>query len=259
MNFRQFKELVLSECVPQRDSNRLDARHEGWIKNGLIEIQVKVPCLQEEHREYISQDATFYSCGAVAFPAPNGYIKSLRVQGLENDCLYTDAVAYTEAMFRTVLQRLQRACTPPTGGVMADAYYGYAYDYGTVDPELKPSTPAIDLASTPSDYAFALFEGNVWLWPVLNSDQVAVLKWTGIKKNWKPDDRMTWVDEKGEIDREVVELINSYFLSKYYLHDKCDPEKAGAAAFDYRKKLAEMIVDCTNRRRIATQVRYFPN
>lgn len=258
MNFRQFKEQVLNECVPQRDSSRLDARHEGWIKDGLIEIQVKIPCLQEGHREYIGQDATYYSCGAVAFPQPKGYIKGLRVQGVENDCLYTDAVAYTEARFRTVLQRLQRSCHPPTGEVVADAYYGYAYDYGTVDPELRPATPAIDLSYTPGDYAFALFEGNVWLWPVLNSDQVAVLKWSGVKRNWKPDDQLTWVDEKGELNREVVELINNYFLTKYYQFDKCDPEKAGAASFLYRKKLAEMIVDCTNSQRIAHQERYSP-
>lgn len=257
MNFLQFKNLVYAECFPSKESSRLDPRHEGWIKSGLIEIQQKIPCLKEEHREYISQDATYYSCGASAFPQPPGsYITGLRIQNADNDCDYVDAVPYTEAMFRNVLQRIQQcSCSAPTG-TYGDEYYGYAYDYGSVDPELRPATSAIDLATTPTDHAFALFEGNVWLWPVLNSDRIAVLRWAGVKKNWKNTDVMPWKDERNEDDREVVELINAYLLTRYYQFDKCDSEKAGAANQLYMRKRAEMIIECKRRQAIKGPARY---
>lgn len=254
MTFLEFKTLVYKEAFPQKDSTRLDARHEGWIKDCLIEIQQKVKCLQENHREYIMQEATYYSCGSTAFPIPaKAYIKGLRVQQTEDPCSYVEAVPYTEVEFRGILQRIKNCfCSPPTGSPDAD-YAGYAYDYGEGDPELRPATDAIDLTYTPKDRAFAIFEGNVWLWPVLNSDQTAILKWSGVKKAWSNTSVIPWVDEDSGVDREVVQLVRDFVLERYYQFDDCDPERSAAAGFNYRKKVSEMITECKRKQEIASQ------
>lgn len=247
MTFLEFKQQLKAEVIPDKDSSRLDQRHDGWIVNALIEIQQKVKCLQANHKEYVTQAATYYSCGASAFAIPNGaYVKSLRVQETANNCNYVDAVPYAEAMFRGVLQRMQKCrCTPPTGEDDTYLqYYGYEYDYGESDPELRPATSEIDLTTRPLNRAYSIFEGNIWVWPVISSTDTAILKWNGVKKNWRNTDIMPWVDEEGVVDREVIEIVSYYFWAKRYQFDACDIEKANNSYALYRKKLGEMMIEC---------------
>jgi hypothetical protein len=265
MTFAQFKAAVYAETIPDKESSRLNARHEGWLKSALIELQQKVMCLQANHREYITQDATYYSCGASAFAIPpGGYVRSLVVQETANQCNYVDAVPMTEAVFRGILQNMQNCrCHPPTGTPDGDLdnylYYYYEYDAGDSDPELRPATSAIDLPFRPKDRAFAIFEGNVWLWPVLNSTDTAVLKWHGVKKNWRDTDIMPWLDEKGEPDYEVQEAVQWYFQSKRYQYDLCDMEKASASMSVYHTKRAEMMVECKRKAALPQLVHVIPN
>lgn len=264
MNYQQFKAAVKAEVFPDRESSRLTARIDGWIQNCLIEIQQKVPCLQSNHREYILQEATYYSCGATAFPIPaGGYVKSLRVQRTDNQCNYVDSVPMTEPVFRGILQNLQACrCSPPTGAPDY-LYYGYEYDYGYYDfgdqdPELRIATSAIDLPCHARNRAFSLYEGNVWLWPVLQSDETAILKWSGVRKSWLDSTVIPWDDEQGNVDREIIQIVGSYVMAQHYVHDNCDPDKAAISDGQYRKKLAEMIVECVRKTTLPQPLRVQP-
>lgn len=255
MKFLDFKKAVYQRVFPQAESSRLDPRHESWIVDCLIEIQQKIRCLQSDHKEYIGQSATYFSCGATAFPIPPGsYIKSLAVEQVSNPCNRVQAVPYTEAQFRGVIQRqIQCACSPAEGNP-GDAY-AYSYDYGEADPELRPATTEDDLTYTPTDRAFAIYDGLVWLWPRLSSTETVVLRWNGVKKSWNNNSVLSWLDEAGGPDREVQQLVEWFLLSRYYQFDRCDPEKAAAANAEYMRKRAEMIIDCQRRHRLPDQTR----
>lgn len=261
MTYLQFKDAVKAETIPDKDSTRLNRRHDGWIVSALIEIQQKIRCLQSEHKEYISQDATYYSCGASAFEIPKGgYVKSLKVQETLNPCNYIDAIPMTEAVFKGILQNMQNCrCGPPVG-VPDDYsyYYGYEYDYGEYDSELTPATPVIDLKTRPRNRAFTLYDGNVWVWPVISSNDTAVLRWHGVKKNWRNTDIMPWLGEGGTDDPEVQEVVQWYFQAKRYQFDICDQEKSNAAYALYRKKVGEMMVECVRRATLPSYTHVLP-
>jgi hypothetical protein len=270
MTYAEFKASLKASAMPDKESSRLTARHDGWIASALIEIQQKVPCLKGNHREYISQEATYYSCGATAFPIPaGGYVRELRVQQIANRCNYVECIPMTEAVFRGILQNMQacrcHAIVDSTPAYLA--YYGYEYDYGEYDygdydPELRPATPAIDLRCHARNRAFAIFEGNVWLWPVLNSTETAVLKWHGVKKNWRDIDPMPddgdWVDETGALSPEITEVVQLYFMMKRYRYDLCDIQKAQFVEADYRKKVSEMITECRRKDTLPELVHVIP-
>lgn len=270
MTYAEFKAGIKAVTMPDKESSRLNDRHDGWIASALIELQQKVPCLRGNHREYITQEATYYSCGATAFPIPpGGYVQELRVQQTANRCDYVNCIPMTEAVFRGILQNMQlcrcHALVDDTPAYLA--YYGYEYDYGyydygNYDPELRPATDAIDLPCRARNRAFAIFEGNVWLWPILNSTETAILKWNGIKKSWRDGDAMPddgdWVDETGGLNREVQEVVELYFMMKRWRYDLCDLQKAQVVEFDYRKKISEMITECQKQENLPPQVHVIP-
>lgn len=270
MTFLEFKAAIKAATMPDKESVRLNARHDGWIASSLIELQQKVPCLKGNHREYINQEATYYSCGVTAFAIPpGGYVRGLQVQQIANRCDYVDCIPMTEAVFRGIQKNMQHCRCSPSPEITSDylAYYGYEYDYGeydygNYDPELRPATSAIDLLCRARNRSFAIFDGNVWLWPVLNSTETAVLKWNGVKKNWKDTDQMPdsgdWVDESGGLSQEILQVVELYFFMKRWRYDLCDPEKALQAESDYRKKISEMITECRRKETLPELVHVIP-
>lgn len=250
MTYAEFKQEIRDRVIPDGDSARLDPRHDGWILNLLIELQRKVPCLRTQHKEYIQQAATFTWCGAVAMPYPLGTVTKItgvRVNPSDNSCKFVDAVPYTEAVFKGIFKQ-QKRCgynyVTAGGSTGYDTTYGEEYDYGSKDPDLRPTTEADDTSCSATGRAYAIFDGYVWLWPMLNSDETAVLQWTGIKRHWEDTDEIPWEDEAGSVDPELLDAAVSGFSTYFYKFTDCDSEKASMATVDWRKKLAELIINC---------------
>ncbi len=236
MTFAEFKAAVYAETIPDKESVRLTLRHEGWIKSALIDLQLKVKCLQSAHTQYIQQAETFYTCGTTLFPIPaGGIVKSMRVEETEKRCNGVDVVPQTESVFRGIRNTKAGRCAIPKDAPAESVE------------EVIPSTPALDLGYTPSDRSFSIFDGNIWLWPVLNSTQTIVLKWSGVKRSWEDADVMPWLDEEGNPDYEVQEAVQWFFYWKRYQFDLCDMEKAGASLETYRLKRSDMMVDCVRK------------
>jgi hypothetical protein len=261
MTFAEYRTAVLANVFPDGYSGRVEARYTSWMKDVLIELQKYIPSLQTHHRERIPQDATFFSCGTSAFKAPPGKIQSFHTELLCSDCDKVIAVPYTPRTFRLMLEERRRPKYTNSDGSCNPCYYGDTacldlrnepYGYYEVDgiyfpyPELPLglhyATPHIDLSCRSKERAFALYDGYVWTWPVIQSTEVGILRWHGIKRNWQNSDEIPWKDEEGDDMREIQEIVELFVGWKSKLHDDCDDAGAATMKSLYDGRFAEFMV-----------------
>lgn len=261
MTFLEYINEALREAFPDGYSSRLRSRYEAWARDALIDLQKCAPELQGKHKEYIPQSATFFSCGASAFDAPPGKVTSFHTELACNRCDRVVAVPYTPMDFRRMLDEQLTACKSgckdPCGydyecadySKLPYGYYdvdGVVFAYPTDLPDgLQFATATIDLPRS-SQRAHALYDGRVWTWPVINSDEVGVLQWTGIKRNWKPSDEMPWKDESGEDARDILRLVILSIQWHAKMFDDCDVNGGAVLKSLYENERAFFIVDTRN-------------
>lgn len=262
MTFAEFRTAVLANVFPDGYSSRLSTVYTNRIRDCLIELQRYIPSLQTAQREEIHQDATFFSCGTSAFTAPPGKIQSFETQLDCDACDVVRAVPYTPCEFRKMLEERGRKNYNTPSGTCGTCDYGdtecldtrhepYPYyevggvyfAYPDLPLGLKYATNHIDREVRSKQRAFALYDGYVWTWPVLNSNEVGILKWHGVKKNWKDGDEMPWKDEAGEDLREIQDLVELFVGWKSKLMDDCDTQGASTLKALYDSRFAEFLVE----------------
>lgn len=245
MTFDEYLTVVLARAFPSGYSARLKGNYRAWLKDCFIEAQKYIPQLQSNHLEYIGQDATYFSCGCSVFDAPLGKIKSLHTVLTTDACDKVLAYPYTEGEFKALVeQRSHCACEaerlPDDQYMVGSDYYYYPTNLPL---GLSYATPSIDAPVRSKERAFSVHDSRIWTWPVLNSDETAVLRWSGVKRSWKDSDEVTWKDEAGDDDEEILALaeLKIRWCSKLY-HD-CDESGAASLKGLYDTAFAELKVD----------------
>jgi hypothetical protein len=263
MTFSAYLDDVLSRVFPDGYSTRVKARYRSWLRDFLIEAQRYIPSLQTAHLERIGQDATFFSCGTSAFQAPPGRIRSFHTVLACDECDKVTAVPYTPTDFRKMLEERGTGCHTTAAGECDPCYYedidcletrhepypyyevgGAYFPYPDNLPlGLQYATNHIDRQVRSRVRSFALYDGFVWTWPVIQSNEIGVLRWHGVKKSWKDSDEMPWKDEAGDDLREIAQLAELFLGWKSKLHDDCDEQGAATLKSEYDGRFAEFLVD----------------
>lgn len=243
MTFDAYLTDVLSRVHPGGYSARLRSSYKAWLKDFFIELQRYIPQLQQSHIEYIGQDATFFKCGCSAFTAPAGKIKSFHTIDDAEECDRVIAYPYTPGEFQAMVDDRFRCATDAEPATEYEAY-GETYAYPTNLPlGLSYATPSIDRVVRSRERAFSVYNGYVWTWPVLNSDETGVLEWSGVKRSWRDSDEVSWKDENDDDDREIIALAELCLAWKSKLYIDCDEAGADTLKRLYDTAFAELKVD----------------
>lgn len=243
MTFQEYLNDILLRVFPDGHSQRLRGRYSAWLRDFFIEAQRYIPQLQESHREYIGQDATFFSCGSAAFTAPRGKIIGLETQLATDNCDRVVAEFYPQSEYQQLVDRKVES------GCNGDAPYGYYevgstyFEYPDLPLGLQHATPEVDLRYRSRERFYSVFDGYVWTYPVIQSTETAVLRWRGIKTNWGATDEIPWKDEIGDEDRRVMSLAELYLQWKAKLYDDCDENGAMTFKSLYDRAFAELKVE----------------
>lgn len=96
----------------------------------------------------------------------------------------------------------------------------------------------------------AIFDGMLWVFPRLKEGEKLLVEWRGIRRDWQSATVMPWLDEAGNPDRDVTELVELYLSWKIALYDNNDPQLAAIMEGLYRNKLADLIADCATNARM---------
>lgn len=261
MTYAEFKARVRRTLWPQGEAPNLVITHDKFLLDALIDLQKRVPCLQINHLEYVRQEATLFNCGATAFEAPpQGIITRLSVRTDDDQC----EVVFPQWVSRDDMECMMRernfcglcALPAPYGYYyLGDAYYPYPeLPLGMVYADTTTDKTARHLAKWASYY-----QGFIWIFPYLNSDEIAVLEWDGVKKSIADDYALPWLDEDGNLDREVEEAAELYLKAKTTGWEASDLVTKAAYWAEYERKRADLIHDCQDQRRMPATVHCFHN
>lgn len=253
--FELFVSEVSRTVFPEGEAENLVANHRKYITDALIDLQQKVPCLRTEHRDRISVAETFTECAASVLSAPKGFIAQIYAVTQDNCCSkrYFQPIDWDE--MDQILKDNQRC-----GFTIEPTYYYYLDDYGYFDYPAYgclyygDSSGATDLPARPSLSASfsAMKGGQLYLFPWLQSNEVLVIEWDGIKRNWSDTDEV-------QFNREVQDAVEHFLDRRSASREDCDIQRIQLAQADYDTIVAKQIWQCRKERRIERRQHYFSN
>lgn len=240
---------------PDGEPENLVANHNKYIQDALIDLQTKVPCLQGFHRDNHTAESSYFDCGTSVYDAPVGFIKGVHTI-LDNDCcarVYYDPI--TEDNMRCRME------TQQTCGVRYRAYGFYEYASGAYLPyayhyecQIYPDA-GLDKPCRAAAGSVALIDGQLYLHPHLQSDEIAVIEWEGIKKSWASTDEVDF----GTFQRQVENAVELYLERTASRKEDFDPQTTEGAQADYDGAVAMMIYECNKLNRIQPRAFCFNN
>lgn len=251
--FDIFVANITQTIFPEGEPENLLANHRRYIIDSLIDLQQKVPCLRTQHRDRHSMADTYLDCAASVLSAPRGFISQIYAVTQDNCCAKRHFQPIDHDEMRQLLADNQNC-----GTLLDPTYYYYVEDYGYLDYPAYgclyygDSSGATDTAYRPGTSFVSLHNGLLYLFPWLQSNEVLVVEWDGIKRSWKDIDEVTW-------DREVQDAAEHFLSFKSALREDCDPQKLQLERGLYDQLVAKQIWQCRKERRIERRTHYFTN
>lgn len=246
-------DAVKLAVFPELEAENLVANHDRYVLNGVIDLQLKVQCLQINRQDSIPFCSTFYHCGATVFNAPRGFIHQLYTTDNAECC---DKVVYrptTKGHIDCMLSEAIACATevdhPYQMYEAFNTYYAYP-DVGMACVEYARGD--VDKACRAEDGWFTLYRGELWVYPHINSDETIMLVWDGVKRDWEDIDL---VDDDPDV-RQALELYLGYMAA---LKEDCDREKYLVLKNEYDTKVADMMWNCEKEMRLPRRTPCFNN
>lgn len=262
MTFAQFKSEIRARVWPEGEPENLVTNHNKWILDSLIDLQRKVPCLQQYQVDIVPQCATYLMNGSTVFGAPRGYIHKLYT--LSNDPDDRCQVEYSPITKDELDCMASSAPCCPGGQTFQHPYgaygfyaelYNYYPDSGLLGMEF-PSADEDKPCRATSGY-YTLHRGNLWVFPHMQWTESAVVEWDGIKRTYAEEDLVSFGFEN-VLDREVEDAVEYYLRYKAAQVEDCDFDRArdlllgppGQLGAGYNGKVADLIWECKKERRM---------
>ena len=78
MTYANFIAGIKERVFPEGEPYNLTSNHDAYLLDGLIDLQRKVPCLQDRHWSLFDFASTYYRAGVTIIePAPVGVIRAV--------------------------------------------------------------------------------------------------------------------------------------------------------------------------------------
>lgn len=269
MTYGELKATLRKIMFPAGEAYTLRDAHNKAFLDCLIDLQTYVECMQLDNLSQFPHCSTYYNCGLTVFPAPIGNIKRVVVvEKVDSDGLadasgtaaWCDEVEYTQVDPTTIKQYLinSRAlgcCLP------IYLYFGLdpslcaktVYPYPT-DAEVAAGLPTLPLGyhypQTSTDASararagvWALERGKIYIAPWIQSTEIVLVTWDGIKRSWSDGDTI--------YDNPLVSrALKAWGLrehAKDFDHDYNAQQVQGG---DYDAAMRELIHECREQTRI---------
>lgn len=247
MTYAQFSAAVRAKVFPEGEAENLVPLNKNRVLDALIDLQMKIPCLQTRHQDCHTQSDTFWNCGATVFDAPRGYIQSLLTTPTNDPCAINRFRPVPPHELQCFLEELKLCGKIDVPSQTYDSsVYPILYESDMYN------AAAIDASCNPGDGVFSLIDGRIWLFPFINSGETIVLEWDGIKREFSDGDTVTY-------DRATTYMVELYVEAEAKRKDDCDEKAYLAALAKYIEKVGDAIWNCRKERRLPERRPCFNN
>lgn len=248
--YNQVQGLVWPDRIPRN----LKALAQTWFVFCLGDLQKKIPLLRTGHKIRYRQEDTYYLGGVTILDAPREEVTRVQIRQIEPSGIITgndvnaDPISQLEMNALMNYQFNQQFGFQPFNGaiwaplewqVPTPANTNQVNGWGMMVPD-----PTMDRFKRWDVMRTAMFEGFIWVWPWINSDQEIVVSVKQEKGAWLPDDEFpdTWLGEDGQIDNMLLELMVAYMEAKRNEKQTYTLNMASAMSGVYATKVAELII-----------------
>lgn len=200
--FSAFIATLRADIWPAGEPSNLRTAHTGYIKAAMTDLQKWIPELAVQNVSQYARCDRFWEDAKSVIEVPNGVIK--RVFAIVNED-WRDKVFYDSSNFLDVerwAKRLIDADTPENTGLPA-LTRGFLYDESAVDSDIGRARAG----------AWAVHMRKLYIVPWLQSNEILVIEWQGVKTTWADADVVD--DDLWTVD--VMEAIKYYVLWQHEL------------------------------------------
>lgn len=251
MTFLEFYSAIAEHVFPEGEADNLVLRHKNSVRDAIIDLQMKVPCLRGDNVEHVGQCATEFRCGASVFDTVDGNIEEVYTLKLDDGC---DRVDYTYVTWEQMqgLVHKYKCCIPNTGGT-SPYYQGISCGnpYGPA-----PGQPEYAIGSASTDKGFramhgtywTVHRGQIWMFPSLESTEQAVVEWTGTRRTWQDSTTIpeTMVDPSVSTEpaRDIANAVEYYLQADVDRLETKDLQSMQIHQRAYNDAVANLIWEC---------------
>lgn len=268
MNFATYYNNIAAVVFPEGEAENLVLPHKMAVRDALIDLQVKVPCLRTDHAEYVGADATTFHCGASVFDGVDGSIERVYTSGLgESPDIYEpnacEEVEYTYVDWDRMraLLRQYKCCLPSTTYGMYPVPYGFAYGPVTY-PEATPTNDKGYRTSHGEAY-WSMYRGQIYVFPSIESTEQIVVEWTGIRRTWDdtttmPTTMVVGTAPNESMERDVASAVEYYLDAEVNRRETKDISSFQTSSALYNQAVSQLIYECRKKQTFVKSPRVMP-
>lgn len=262
MTFASYYNNIAAAVFPEGEAENLVLPHKLAVKDALIDLQNKIPCLRTDHAEYIGQSSTIFHCGASVFDTVDGAIERIYTTGLgvapaegeeptsdnyqPNSCQVVE-YKYIDWDRMLALLRKYKCCIPSS-----------AYGITPVPAEFVPGETEFPVGVSQTDKGYrtgydeaywSMHRGQIYVFPSIESTEQIVVEWSGVRRTWDDTTTMptTMVGGYGAgeyLVRDVANAVEYYLDAEVQRRETKDISSYQLASNLYNSAVSQQIYEC---------------
>lgn len=251
MTFAQYYAQISAAVFPEGEAENLIHVHKLAVKDAIIDLQTKIPCLRTENADYVGQSSTLFHCGASTFDAVDGNIERVYTTDLDGACS-ENVYQYIDQNRMDDMIHAYRCC------LKSDAYgmNPYAPNEGVGAPLYVTGSPATDKgyrAGSAQGY-WSMNRGTIYVFPSIESYEQIVVEWNGIRRTFEESTVIPVTFE----DRDVMNAVELYLEAQVARRETKDMGTYQTSSKAYTDAVSQLIWECRRKQKFVREPRLTP-
>ncbi len=251
MTFSEYYEQIQLSAFPEGEAENLVLSHKNAVRDALIDLQTKVPCLRTDHADYIGQSSTRFHCGASVFDSVDGNIERVYTLSLENGCQLVEYSYIDFARMQDLLNAYKCCKASDAEGMAPVSEYG-----GVGAPEYPAGEDTQDKGyrAYSGDAYWTVHRGQIYVFPSIESTEQIVVEWNGTRRTWQddtvmPETMVEQLEDSSEVlVRDVAQAVEFYLDSEVHRRETKDMASFQVSSKMYSDAVAMLIYECRKQR-----------
>jgi hypothetical protein len=251
MTFTQYYAQISAAVFPEGEAENLVHVHKLAVKDALIDLQTKIPCLRTENADYVGQASTLFHCGSSTFDTVDGNIERVYTTIIDEGCSEVEYTYIDQERMNDMIHSY-RCC------IASDAYgmNPYTPNHSTGAPIYVTGSPSTDKGyrTGKTQGYWSMNRGTIYVFPSIESTEQIVVEWNGIRRTFT---EATVIPVTFE-DRDVMGAVELYLEAQVARRETKDMGTFQTASKAYADAIANLAWDCRRKQKFVRETRLVP-